>query len=423
MSGAVGRRGAAYRRVLGYREPRLLLGAAFVSEIGDWLNIVALLVLATRFGDGALSVGVLLALRLVPRLLFQAPAGALVDRVPNRALLIQTQLAMAAIAGAFVLLDAIPSLWLLYVLVFALETANVVGLPAFRAFLAAVTPPEERAPATGLFYLAMTTARFGGPVVGAALLGPLGATAVFLVNAATFVVVAVAVGRLPDARRGDGPAGAKPAAAGPVGYRWLMRQRDLAWYAALQTALSLLIQATIALFVVRALSLGLDAEGVGYFYTAVAIGSIAGGLIAGTGRHDRAQALYLVAGSLGACALALAWFGAAMGIWAALIALVVAGFATDVGEVTAIAFFQQRLPDEVFGRFFSVFLLALGIGGVLGALGGPVLETLVGAGGALAMLAAPSIVCAGVLFAITRKRIQMSPVGDALTREPMASAD
>jgi hypothetical protein len=69
-----------YRVLLAERNVALLLGAGTVSEIGDWFNTVALISLAYGFGDGALGVGGMFAVRMLMRLLCQGPAGAYVDR-------------------------------------------------------------------------------------------------------------------------------------------------------------------------------------------------------------------------------------------------------------------------------------------------------------------------------------------------------
>ena len=58
----------------------MLLGAGVISEIGDWFNIVALISLPYGFGDGALGVGGMFAIRMLMRLIFQGPAGTFVDR-------------------------------------------------------------------------------------------------------------------------------------------------------------------------------------------------------------------------------------------------------------------------------------------------------------------------------------------------------
>lgn len=102
-----------YRQILAERNVALLLGAGFTSEIGDWFNTVALIAVSYEFGEGAVGVGGMLALRMLPRLVFQAPAGVLVDRWSGKRLLFITQFIMAVIAASFVLLVFVPSLWLL----------------------------------------------------------------------------------------------------------------------------------------------------------------------------------------------------------------------------------------------------------------------------------------------------------------------
>src|SRR5215207_11319652 len=113
-----------YRAVLAERNVALLLGAGTVSEIGDWFNTVALISLAYGFGDGALGVGGMFAVRMLMRLIFQGPAGTFVDRHAGRTLLFTSQLVMAVIAASFALLIIVPSLWLLYLLVVLLEATN-----------------------------------------------------------------------------------------------------------------------------------------------------------------------------------------------------------------------------------------------------------------------------------------------------------
>ncbi len=105
---------------------------------------------------------------------------------------------------------------------------------------------------------------------------------------------------------------------------------------------------------------------------------------------------------MGLCALALAAFGAVGTAALAIVALAIAGFSTDFYEVVGLTHFQQSIPDAVYGRFFSVFLIALSAGGLVGALAGPALEQLVGVGASLVTLAAPGIALALVLAYMSR---------------------
>ena len=169
-----------YRAVLADRNVALLLGAGIVSEIGDWFNTVALISLAYGFGDGALGVGGMFAARMLTRLICQGPAGAYVDRHAGRSLLFTNQLVMAVIASSFAILVMVPQLWLLYLLVILLEAANCIARPAFMVELKREAPEEQRSAANGALSASMTTAQLVGPVLGALVLGPFGAAAVFV---------------------------------------------------------------------------------------------------------------------------------------------------------------------------------------------------------------------------------------------------
>ena len=412
MGDAVRQSLSTYRTALADRNVALLVGAGFISEIGDWFNIVALISLAYRYAETAEGVGGLLAVRMVARLLLQGPAGAFVDRHAGRKLLFTSQLVMALVAASFLLLVRWPSLFLLYPLVIALEAANAVARPAFMVELRAEAPEAERPAATGALFASMTTAQLIGPLLGAIVLAPLGAGGVFLLNGLTFLAVALAVTQLRGGLEGT-PAGEEQPTAGPAdvgeqidaeptGYRWLLRRRDLTAYTLVCLLLALLVQSTITLFVIQANLLHLGDSGVGIFYAAVAAGSLSGS-VAGGARGNAPAALVAAAAAMAICAAALALFGAAGSIIVALLALAVAGFATDYYEVVGLAYFQEAIPGQVYGRFFSLFLLALSAGGLVGALAAPYLESRWGLTMTLGILALPAGALA-VLFGIVARR-------------------
>ena len=352
--GALGRILNQYRAVLVEPNIATLLGAGVVSEIGDWFNTVALISLAYGYGDGALGVGGMFAVRMVVRLLFQGPAGALVDSHAGRKLLFTSQLVMAVIASSFAILVVVPTLWLLYALVVVLEVANCIAHPAFMVELRAEAPEEQRSAANGALFASMTTAQLVGPVLGAVVLAPFGAGTVFALNGLTFFGVAVAVAKLrgglnPSTRfehvRDDTNLSViEELEPNARGYVWLLRRQDLGMYMMVCLSLTLLIQATITLFVVRAMTLELGDGGVGLFYSAVAAGAVGGSIIAGA-RPQLAASLYPTAVAMGLCAVALAVFGMAGSLLLSIVALVIAGFANDVYEVTGLTYFQNSIPE------------------------------------------------------------------------------
>src|SRR5687768_14102015 len=96
---------AAYRRVLDNRAMTRLLFGEFVSSIGDWLYLVALLVLVwgATAGD-PLALGLIGAARILPYVLLSIPAGIVADRFDRRRILLFTDivrgLLMLVIAAA-----------------------------------------------------------------------------------------------------------------------------------------------------------------------------------------------------------------------------------------------------------------------------------------------------------------------------------
>jgi len=408
-----------YRRLLRDRRTATLLGAGMASELGDWFNTIAVLLVAYDIGGGSVGVGFVLALRLAPRLIFQGPAGALVDRWPGARLLVGSQLLMAIIAAAFALLVVVPELWLLCLLIVLLEMVNTVAWPAFRVQLVRETPPDQFAAVNGLLSTGFTASQFIGPVLGGIALAALGPAPVFLVNGLTFAAVAAAFawayrsgrqsGAAPDfaapaSDTGEGRTGAvdaSPAPVGPGGYAWLLRQTDLALFAAASLGLAIAVRGSISLFVDRANVLGLGDAGPGYFYAAVGLGAVVGGIGAGAGSHAGPGALRGAAVSMIVCAVGLGAFGALDTVPLALAALVAVGLATNVNEVLALTYFQHRLPPDRYGRFMALFILALGIGGMVGAVTAPLLEKVTTVAWSLATLALPGVVLALALLVRT----------------------
>jgi dipeptide/tripeptide permease len=113
---------------------------------------------------------------------------------------------------------------------------------------------------------------------------------------------------------------------------------------------------------------------------------------------------------MGICAISLAVFGVAGSVVLSVIALMIAGFATDFYEVVGLTYFQRAIPDAVYARFFSVFLLALSAGGLVGAVAGPVLDRVLGVGASLVVLAVPGLALACAL-GVMSKNLRVADCG------------
>ncbi len=279
-------------------------------------------------------------------------------------------------------------------------TARTVAMPAFEVQLMAVTPPAQYGTANAPHTMARTMGELVGPLLGGLLLALIGAVPLFLLNGLSFLLVAGAVLRdhrartVPGAAVAAHPEPATSASGDGLGYRTLLRDREVALYTALTVANYALVMGAVAIFVVRARSLGLGDAGVGVFYAALGIGALVGGLAAGAGNYQGSRVFVMAAAAAVVGAIGIALFGIAGGVLIAVAALVLNGVTGDLEEVAALTGFQHRLPAAIYGRFFSLFLMATGLGGVIGSLVGPVLAEQLGAGTGLALLAVPVLALA-----------------------------
>ncbi|MGZ8571951.1 MAG: dTMP kinase [Actinomycetota bacterium] len=129
--------------------PRLL-AAMSVSSLGDWVGFIAVTsIVATRLGGAQASLaisGVMLA-RTLPAFVFGPIAGALVDRMDRKKLMIAADLGRGVLYLSMVFFQ---TLWAIYVLSFVIECLSLVWGPARDATLPNLVPRRQLANANSL---------------------------------------------------------------------------------------------------------------------------------------------------------------------------------------------------------------------------------------------------------------------------------
>jgi MFS family permease len=171
-----------------------------ISVFGDQVTqlgvpLVAVLVL----GADAAQMGTLLAVGLLPHLLFSLPAGVWLDRVRNR-----RRLMIAADLGRAALIASIPIAYLagaltvaqLYVVGFLAGSLAVVFDLSWSTLLVAVTRREAYVEATALFSGSRSLANVGGPPLAGAMVQLLSAPIALVADALSFLGSALYLGRI-----------------------------------------------------------------------------------------------------------------------------------------------------------------------------------------------------------------------------------
>ena len=147
-----GTRSATLKDLLALPAFRRLLAAMSVSSLGDWIGFVAVTSLVARIGGGsasskALAVSGVMVARTLPAVLFGPIAGALVDRVDRKRIMVTADVARGAM---YVAMAFVGRLWGIFALSFAIECLSLLWIPARDASLPNLVPRRQLANATSL---------------------------------------------------------------------------------------------------------------------------------------------------------------------------------------------------------------------------------------------------------------------------------
>lgn len=371
------------------RDLRLLAGGVFLSAAGDLLALTTLALVVHELTGSGLWVAGFFAATMAPAVLLAPVAGAVADRVESTRVLAHASLAQVAVAVA--LAFSTGSVEAVIALSALLAAGSALSQPAEFALVGALG--GDRARANGVMESARYAGFAAGPLMTAGLLAVADARAALLVDALSFLAIAVAA-RMLHARRE--PARGEHAREGG-GLAHLRADPVLAPTLAAAVGALLCISAliTVEVFYAKDVLRAGDA-GYGLLTAAWMVG-----MIAGAARlAERVPRRALAAGAL----VALGLQGAAVAIqaaWAvlpfALAAYAVGGAAHGVKNTLLRTLIAARVPGAAHGRAFAAYgaarngaeMLALVAGGVLvGAVGpraaiviagvGPVLAALVG---------------------------------------------
>jgi len=180
---------------LSVRNFRLYFIGQTVSVSGTWMQRIAQSWLVLELTNSGTAIGLVTAVQFLP-MLFLAPLGGVVaDRFDKRRLIVLTQVLaaiLAAILGVVVVLHAV-QLWMVYVLAGALGLVSSVDTPARQIFVLEMVGRDKLTSAVSLNSVLVNLARVLGPAGAGALIVTVGLGPCFLVNAATYLVVIVAL--------------------------------------------------------------------------------------------------------------------------------------------------------------------------------------------------------------------------------------
>jgi MFS family permease len=415
--------GGAYRTVFRNPSLRRVQLAYGTSIAAEWGAIVALAIFAYEL-RGAVGVGLVGLVRMVPAAVATPFAALLSDRFPRERVLLWIELAAAgALAASAAAFYAGRAEIAIYALAGLLAIFSTLLRPTLAALLPSLaTTPEELVASNGASLTTESLGTLAGPILAGVIVATADAGAVFAGAAGIYLIAAALVRGV----RVEGPVGqlavGRPADELLGGFRVVAREPQPRLLIALFAAQTLVRGSLNVLIVVLAFRL-LHAGGSWVGFLTAAIG--AGGLIGAFGSVALAGRRLAVPFGLGLLLWGLPI--AALGLWpnkvSALVLLAIVGVGNSLEDVGGFTLLQRIVRDEVLGRVLGV-LWGLAMAGVgVGSIVGPQLIHAVGTRGAAAatglFLTGLVVVAWPRLVAIDRAVAVPAAELDAVEKVPM----
>ena len=349
------------------RNYRLFFLGQVVSNTGTWMQRIAQDWLVLSLTGSATAVGVTTALQFLPMLLFGLYGGVLVDRLSKRRTLLFTQFSMAltGIALAVLTLSGHVQVWHVYLAAFAVGLATVVDNPARQSFVSEMVGPDQLQNAVSLNSANFQSARLVGPAVAGLMITGVGTGWAFLFNGLSFV--APIAGLLLMRARELYVVERAPRGKGQLreGLHYVAGRPDLIWTIVLVGFIGTFgfnFPVYLSAFADDVFHAG--AGSYSLFNTLMAVGSLAGALLAARRGTARMRVMIGAAAAFGALELVAS---TAPSLWLFALLMVPIGMFGMTINVTANTSIQMGTDPAMRGRVMALYMMVFLGGSPVGA--------------------------------------------------------
>ena len=362
---------------------RIYVSAHAVASTGTWMQNIALEWLVLELSGSPAAVGIAMACQFLPMLLLGMYGGMIADRYSKRAVLLVTQSLNGILSGVLAVLTITGNIRVEHVYLFALVAGLVfvVDNPTRQVFVNEVVPERYVRNAIALNAAVFQTSRLVGPAVAGIMIATVGSGWAFAANAASYLapiaglllIRSADLIRTPPVQRAPGQLRSA--------LRYVAARPYVAWTIVLVGVVGTFgLKFPVVLTAMADETFGGSSIGgaqlYGLFNVVLAVGSVAGALIAGGRTHPRLRTIVLTGAAFGAAQFAAAL---APGLGVFLAALVAMGVVNLAFQAMANSSVQSWVDADVRGRVMSLYMLAF-VGGT--PLGGPAVGWITDAFGA-----------------------------------------
>jgi MFS family permease len=346
-----------------HREVRLLWGAAVISDIGTWVQLIVVGSLVAAGTGSAVQTGLVALATFMPQGIASPVGGLLADRYDRRKVFASALVVQASVTTvlAIVLGMGVRTPAVLTLLILLGSAAGATGAPSYAAMQPDLVPPDELMAMVSLGVYSWNSGRVVGPLLGSLLVLAVGPAWTIGFNAFSFIVMAIAVVLVRRPFRPHGGADGTVRERLVGGFR-TMRSTPGCWHALALLGLfnftAVPFMGLIPIYVRAAYGGGTGVTGM--VASAQGIGAILGGILVTllVARYGRSVLVgwlaFVVSGAL------LAYAVAPNIVWVTAVAAVLgAGWSSMF--ITLSAIMQRDAPPASRGRVMSIMQATLGV--------------------------------------------------------------
>ncbi|MFE3281393.1 MFS transporter [Nocardia sp. NPDC059239] len=381
------------------RNLQLFMAGQFVVTTGMWVQRIAQDWLVLNLTGSATAVGVTTALQWAPMIAFGLAGGWIADHLPRRRVLQFVQTGAGAVGSmlAVLTLSHHVTAWHVQLLAAALGTISAIEQPVRQAFVADLVDEDQVRSAVSLNFSVFYLGNFAGPAIAGLLLTTVGPGWAFVVNAVAYTGPLAALARIKAMAHRTLAKHATNSA--PGGLLVLLKRAEVWRPTLLGSAFGMFTFNLPVILAIYARTAGAGAAGYAMLTSALAIGSVIGGLIS-VGRVGVTQGALSRSGWFLTCTYLLA--ALMPSLWSLACALTAVGI-TSTQLFTATNSTVQVAAGRILrGRALGIYLIFV-TGSA--ALGGPLLGLIVQHLGPRA-----GLVLAGTVPVIALLPISLKPI-------------
>ena len=339
-----------------------------VSELGDWLNSIAIYMLVLKLSGTGTAMATVMVAKLLPIFFVSPLAGVLIDRMDRKVIMITSDMLRFVVVLGFLLVDDAGDLWLLYSL--AVVEIALAGFfePARSAIIPSLTPREDLVTANALSGSTWSVMLAVGAALGGVLVSLFGIKTAFVIDAFTFLLSAWFIARIqyPKGTLAKEKAERTDASGFKTlvdGMRYLIAQPMILVLALMKSGLAVAggVMTLIPLYANKMfVSASAISMAIGAMYSARGLGAALGPILVKKFFGDSTRVLQLsilIGFFLGA--LSYFFFAQSHSLWSASLSIALATFFGSIIWVFSSALIHLEADGRYLGRVFSTEMALL----------------------------------------------------------------